>query len=203
MKKSELTKKQLNVKKKQIITIAGRPGSGKSTTAKLIASKLGFEHFSSGDFFRELGKERGVDVLWANKTSGVTEELDRLVDGKLRDIGLKNDRLVIDSRTAWHWIPSSFKVFLDLNLEVAAKRILNENNENRLASEDVHNNPSIYAKKLKHRLDVETNRYKAIYGIDPYDMSNYDLVIDTSTNNIDQVVDQVVQGFKRWLSNKG
>ncbi|MEK7561333.1 MAG: (d)CMP kinase [Patescibacteria group bacterium] len=189
--------------KKYIITIAGRPGSGKSTTAKSVASILGFRHFSSGDLFRTLGKERGVDVLQANKAAGVTEELDRLVDGKLREIGIKDNRMVIDSRTAWHWIPSSFKIFLNLDLELAAQRILNEMSENRLVSEKVHRNPAAYAQMLKHRLDVETSRYKAIYNIDPYDMSNYDLVIDTSANNPKQVVDQVVQGFQDWLSKRG
>lgn len=187
------------MKKKHIITIAGRPGSGKSTTAKKVAAQLGFAHFSSGDLFRELGKEKGVNVLDANKTPGVTEELDRLVDGKLREIGAKQDRLVIDSRTAWHWIPSSFKVFLDLDLQLAAERILAEESDARLKSEHIHRNPVEYARLLKHRLEVETQRYKAIYGIDPYDMSNYDLVIDTSQNNIDTVVDQVTQGFQDWL----
>lgn len=193
MKKDQLTEK------KQIITIAGRPGSGKSTAAKAVAKKLGFKHFSSGDLFRALGKQRGADVLQANKTGGVTEQLDWLVDEKLRDIGRSQDRMVIDSRTAWHWITSSFKVFLNLDLEIAAKRILNEMNENRLVSENVHRDPKEYARMLKHRLDVETNRYTTLYDIDPYDMSNYDLVIDTSTNNTQQVVDKVAQGFRDWL----
>lgn len=187
--------------KKHIITIAGRPGSGKSTTAKLVALELGFEHFSSGDLFRALGKERGVDVLAANKTGGVTEELDRLVDEKLRDIGRGEDRMVIDSRTAWHWIPVSYKVFLNLEPEIGAKRILGEIDEERRGSENIHQDPSEYAKLLKHRLDVETKRYKVLYDINPYDMANYDLVIDTSVNNAQQVVDQVVQGFQDWLKS--
>ena len=191
--------KVISTSKKHIITIAGRPGSGKSTTAKLVASKLGFEHFSSGDLFRALGKQRGIDVLGANKTVGVTEKLDSLVDRKLREIGKTKNQMVIDSRTAWHWIPTSFKVFLDLDLEVAAKRILDEINEERLNSENIHRSPAEYAQMLKHRLDVETSRYKAIYDIDPYDMSNYDLVIDTSANNTQQVVAQVLQGFQDWL----
>ncbi|HET9850108.1 MAG TPA: cytidylate kinase family protein [Candidatus Saccharimonadales bacterium] len=185
--------------KKNIITIAGRPGSGKSTTAKAAARQLGFEHFSSGDFFRELGKQKGIDVLLANASPGVTEELDRLVDGKLREIGAKGDRMVIDSRTAWHWIPGSFKVFLNLDLESAARRILNEINEERQNSEKIHENPIDYAKALKKRLDAETERYKAIYGIDPYEMSNYDLVIDTESNSIEQVIEKVINEFSNWL----
>jgi cytidylate kinase len=186
--------------RKQIITIAGRPGSGKSTTAKQVAERLGFRHFSSGDLFRTLGKERGVDVLHANMTSGVTEELDELVDGKLRVIGRTEDRIVIDSRTAWHWIPASYKVFLQLDLDSAARRILLEKSDSRTVSEHISEDAKEYAKALGRRLNVETKRYKKIYDIDPYDMSNYDLVIDTSKNDIHKTVDQVLEGFAKWLN---
>ncbi|HVX58271.1 MAG TPA: nucleoside monophosphate kinase [Candidatus Saccharimonadales bacterium] len=187
--------------KKHIITIAGRPGSGKSTTAKLLANELDFDHFSSGDLFRALGRERGVDVLEANKKAGVVEELDRLVDSKLQEIGRDDDNLVIDSRTAWHWIPDSFKIFLDLDMETAARRILAEISEERMITENIVSHPGEYAKLLQHRLDIEAERYKALYNINPYDLANYDLVVNTAENNIEEVVKLVSQKFRAWLNS--
>ena len=187
--------------KKQIITIAGRPGSGKSTTAKTVAAKLGYEHFSSGDLFRAIGRERGLDVLQTNLTSEQNTEIDYLVDQRLRDIGKTEDLKVIDSRTAWHWIPNSFKVFLDLDLKSAAKRILDNTDKQRLSSENMTKDPAEYAKALQARLDSEAKRYKALYDIDPYDMDNYDLVIDTAQNNIEQVVELVLSGYEDWLTH--
>lgn len=187
--------------KKQIITIAGRPGSGKSTTAKTVAAKLGYEHFSSGDLFRAIGRERGLDVLQTNLTSEQNTEIDYLVDQRLRDIGKTEDLKVIDSRTAWHWIPNSFKVFLDLDLKSAAKRILDNTDKQRLSSENMTKDPAEYAKVLQARLDSEAKRYKALYDIDPYDMDNYDLVIDTAQNNIEQVVELVLSGYEDWLTH--
>lgn len=187
--------------KKQIITIAGRPGSGKSTTAKLVAESLGFKHFSSGDLFRELGKQRGVDVLQGNMTPGITEELDQLVDSKLRQIGKDGKKLVIDSRTAWHWMPDSFKVFLNLDMNLAAQRILNEKNESRSGSENLVKDVNEYTQQLQKRLDVEAMRYKQLYEINPYDISNYDLVIDTDENDIGQTVGLVLDGYKNWLAS--
>lgn len=184
--------------KKAIITIAGRPGSGKSTAAKAIAVRLGFKHFSSGDLFRTLGKDHGVDVLNANKTPGVTEKLDEMVDGKLRQLGQDDDRLVIDSRLAWHWIPASFKVFLDLDLQTAARRILGEMSEERKKSEHIHDDPIEYSHLLAHRLEVENKRYKAIYGTDPSNMGNYDLVINTADNDARQVEEQILEAFEDW-----
>ena len=125
------------MQKKHIITIAGRPGSGKSATSKLVAERLGYDHFSSGDLFRQLGEEKGLDLLTANFSAEKNAEVDHLVDEKLRMIGETEDYKVIDSRTAWHWIPQSFKVFLDLDLDVAAKRIITNMDPERRESENV------------------------------------------------------------------
>lgn len=186
--------------KKHIITIAGRPGSGKSSVTKAVAQKLGYDHFSSGDLFRKLAGERGIELLKANLSTEENSELDHLVDGRLREIGEQEGELVIDSRTAWHWIPKSFKVFLDLDLEVAAQRIIATHAHRNEANEDIPKDTVIYAGILKQRLDSENRRYKNLYDIDPNDKQHYDLVVDTAANNISEVVDQIVQQYKVWLA---
>ena len=187
--------------KKQIITIAGRPGSGKSTTAKAVATELSFHHFSSGDLFRSIAKEWHTDVLQANLSAEKNAKIDELVDGKLQEIGKNDNELVIDSRMAWHWMPFSYKVFLDLDLTVAAQRILGAVGERELGNENIPMYPAEYAQELKRRLDSETRRYKMLYKVDPYDMNNYDLIVDTAKNNAEQVAEQIVQGFREWLNS--
>lgn len=182
--------------KRQIITIAGRPGSGKSTTARMVADSLGFDHFSSGDLFRALAKERNIDLMTANLSSEENAEIDHLVDGKLREIGVNGNNLVIDSRIAWHWMPTSFKVFLTLDFDVAAKRIISAIEQRKLSNEGIPKDPVEYAKALQARLESENRRYKALYDIDPSDMSNYDLFIDTEVNNVEQVVEIIIQKFR-------
>lgn len=184
--------------KKQIITIAGRPGSGKSTTAKTVAAKLGYEHFSSGDLFRQIAEERKVDILAANKIAESDKSIDLLVDERLRTIGQNQDKIVVDSRTAWHWMPQSFKVFLDLDLNVAAKRIISNMEEERMQSEQISHDPAEYAKVLEERLGSETKRYLALYQINPYDVANFDLVVDTNVNNVDQVVAIILAKYEEW-----
>jgi cytidylate kinase len=188
--------------KQHIITIAGRPGSGKSSTGKAVAAALGYQHFSSGDLFRSLGKDRGIDVLQANLSAEDNDELDVLVDGRLREMGANQDHLVVDSRTAWHWMPNSFKVFLDLDLKTAAERILESIDGDRLTSEQIHHQPEKYEVLLKHRLDSENRRYKMLYGIEPHDKTNYDLVVNTATSSLDEVIKLVLEEYKKWLKNK-
>lgn len=185
--------------KKLIITIAGRPGSGKSTTAKRVAEKLGFEHFSGGDFFRLIGNDMGIELLRANRTAETNDEIDRRVDGKLRELGQTADRLVIDARTAWHWIPDSYKVFLDLDLTIAAERILSNMDEARIKHEHIPSDPAEYAKVLQERLDIEARRYRTKYQLNAFDTANFDLVVNTETNGVDRVVEMVMRGFEAWL----
>lgn len=189
------------MQKKHIITIAGRPGSGKSATSKLVAENLTYEHFSSGDLFRALGEEKGLDVLRMNRSAEQNTEIDHLVDERLQQIGRDDDYKVIDSRTAWHWMPQSFKVFLDLDLEVAAKRIITNMEPERMESEKIPNDPRVYAGQLQERLDSESRRYMNLYEINPYDLGNYDLVVDTEANNLEQVAEIVQRAYEKWLEN--
>ncbi len=186
--------------KKHIITIAGRPGSGKSTASSNVASQLGYQHFSSGDFFRVMGKERGMDLHQITLAAEREEEIDRIVDQKLRDIGDSEDEIVIDSRMAWHWMPFSFKVFLELDLMTAAERIIRKMDPARVRHEHIPSDPAKYVKLLQRRLDSEILRYKKLYNADPFNKSNYDLVIDTAITGPGEVVKQIIQAYKDWQS---
>lgn len=190
------------MQKKTIITIAGRPGSGKSTTSKGIAAELGYQHFSSGDLFRAIGRERGIDVTETNLVAEKEAEIDFLVDQRLRDIGESESEVVIDSRLAWHWMPNSFKVYLNLDLQVAAVRILAHMDATRLESEQVHSDPKEYAAALQERLDIEARRYKSLYDVNPYDEKNYDLVVDTAVNNPEQVRALIIERYQLWLNEQ-
>lgn len=190
------------MQKKRIITIAGRPGSGKSTASKALAEQLGYEHFSSGDLFRAVGKERGIDVNQTNTAAEQEKEIDYLVDERLRQIGANQEDVAIDSRMAWHWMPFSFKVYLDLDLSVAARRIMKGMDAARLEHEHIPSDPDQYAAVLQERLDSEARRYRSLYDVDPYDKNNYDLVIDTNINGPERVVQLVLDGYHQWLKSE-
>ena len=188
--------------KKKIITICGGLGSGKSSTAKRVAQVLGFKHFSSGDFFRQVGLELGLSVTETNIRAETDPKIDEMTDQKLRD--LRNaEKVVIDSRTAYHWIPESFKIYLDLSPEIAKKRILNSVKADKLRkqSEQVSSLEEVY-KKMQERFESEQKRYWELYKINNTDKSQFDLVVDTNKNNLEQVVNIVVSEYKKWKETK-
>ncbi len=185
--------------KKHVITISGKPGSGKSTASKVLAERLAYTHFSTGDFFRQIGKERGIDVLGTNQLAEADTSIDLLVDAKLKEIGESNDNMIIDSRMAWHFLPFAFRVYLDLDLSVAAKRIFNNQDVIRTEAETIPETIELYAERLNQRLESESKRYLSLYQANPYDSSNYDLVVDTATNNPEEVVNIILTNYKNWL----
>ncbi len=191
-----------HMEKKEIITICGRLGSGKSSTAKGVAQALGFTHYSSGDFFREVAVELGISVTELNIRAEKEPEIDKKVDSKWQDIRNKS-KLVIDSRTAYHWIPESFKVYLDLPEEIAKQRIVNSIKENplRAQSEQVSTPEEAY-EKMQERFASEQKRYWELYKINNADKSNYDLVIDTNKNNLEEVVNLIISEYKKWKETK-
>jgi len=185
--------------KRKIITICGGLGSGKSSTAKLVAKNLGFRHFSSGDFFRQVGLELGLSVNEVNERAETDPEIDIRTDEKLRDMR-DSKKVVIDSRTAYHWIPESFKVYLDLSPEIAKQRVLNSIQEDKLRQQSEQSNTveKVY-KKMEERFASEQKRYWDLYKINNRDLKQFNLVVDTNKNNLEQVVGIIVSEYKKWI----
>ena len=99
-----------------IITISGKPGSGKSTVAELIAKRLSLKHYSIGNFMREIAKEKGISLLELGKIAEKERWVDDELDKRQIELGGREDGFVIDSRLGFHFIPKSVKIFLDVNL---------------------------------------------------------------------------------------
>ena len=186
--------------KKHIITIAGFPGSGKSSTAKGVARALGYEHLSSGDFFRKLGVELGLSVEETNIVAEKQKEIDKMVDNWLVSLGQAKSRMVIDSRTAFHWIPDSFKVFLDVDQRVAIERTFQQIQKEGRGPSQAADSVNELLEKTLTRVENEKKRYQSLYGIDVFDKSQFDLVVDTGSNNLETVINIIVSAYKQWLS---
>ena len=185
--------------KKKIITIAGKPGSGKSTTAKKLAGDLNYTRFSSGDFFRQVGLDMGLDLMSLTSLAEKDRKIDELTDQKVREMGEK-ENIIIESRLAFHWIPDSFKIYLDLDADTCAERMFKdlEVNSSRKESEDCETLEEM-KKSLKVRFASEKKRYMEMYGVDPQDLSQYDLVINTKGNSVEKVCEQIESAYKAWL----
>lgn len=183
--------------RKQIITIAGALGGGKSSTAKLVAKELQYRHFSSGDLFRQVAQERGVTIEQINKVAELEVSIDHDVDERLRKLG-EEEKLVIDSRLAYHWIPSSFKVYLNLDIRTAAERIFNQIRSEGRQSQHA-NSVEELVEQTKTRKEDERRRYEHLYQLDVTDLAPFDLVVNTAEHDLNAVAKIVIEEYQKFL----
>lgn len=190
------------MEKKHIITLSGKPGSGKSSTSDKVAELLGYTRFSSGDMVRKMLEKKGMTLAEFNERAEDDHSLDDEIDEQLRDLRSKKD-IIVDSRLGFYWIPESFKVFLDLDMDVASARIYSDitENANRKMGAGTGKNIADVSRLVTERMQNERNRYRAMYGVDPFNTSHFDLVINTSRHSPQTVALTVFDHYKKWLKS--
>ncbi|MCA9354989.1 cytidylate kinase family protein [Candidatus Kaiserbacteria bacterium] len=191
------------MEKKHIITLSGKPGSGKSSTADKVAELLNYTRHSSGDMVRRILKKNHMTLEEYNARAETDHSLDAEVDEQLRSLRDQED-IVVDSRLGFYWIPESFKVYLDLDLDLATARIFKDtvSNDLRRASEANSTSLNEVSKQVRERMLNEQSRFKQMYGVDPYNKNYFDFIIDTSRQNPQSVAIAVFDAYKEWLDSE-
>ena len=205
--------------KNRIITISGEPVSGKSTVVKMLKEKyekMGYKvHLIiTGQVFRDRVKkeylkmypdrtETNLADIQADETFATKRaELDGAIDGWIAELGKEinseersNDVYIIDSRLAWHNIPDSYAVRLTVNENIAGKRVFADKTRGK---EDAYNSVEEATEKTRQRKLGEIERYKQRYGVDLADSENYDLIVDTSFSNTEELAQIIIDGEKSY-----
>lgn len=178
-----------------IISITGDLGSGKSTVAKKMCEKLGFEYFSTGRIQRKIAEERGVDTLQLNQLCGSDKSVDDLIDGRLRQMNVDGTTdIVLDSRLAWFFVGKSFKVYLTALHTVAADRVFHDD---KRVGEPVGNQMEVL-NNLLERQRMENERFKDFYNADCFNLDNFDIVVDSSKSSVEEIADLIISEFRRF-----
>ncbi|MBR5967530.1 MAG: cytidylate kinase family protein [Lachnospiraceae bacterium] len=177
------------------ITLTGNLGSGKSTISKIMAEKYGFEIYSTGKVIREFAAEKGISVLEMNQLMQKDNSYDHLIDDRTRQISIeRKDDLFFDSRLAWHFAVNTFKVFLSVDIDEAARRVFNDDRgdtEKYKTQEDAK-------AQLIERAHTEDQRYKDIYGIDYFKISNYNLILDSTFSKPELLAEVLISEKRRY-----
>lgn len=178
-----------------IITISGDIGSGKSTTGKLLKEKLNYNYLSTGAIQRQIAQEMGLTTLELNKLTESRKDIDDRIDGYTQALNYATENFVVDSRLAWHFIPSSYKVFLLCDEKIAAERISKDRNRK---SDEENRAVRFLIEKIKERRKSEKERFKRIYHVDFEDLSNYDQIIDSAYFLPEEIVELILEGIENY-----
>jgi len=191
-----------------MITIAGQIGSGKTRVSRILAQKTGREMISTGVILRSMASEYGMSVLELNDLAARNPEIDKEIDAHLKALYGRPEPAIVDSRLGWHFIPSSFKVYLIVDPVIAAERVYSAiRPDEQYASIDAARGNSL------KRQQYENERFWKLYSIKCDDWRNYDLVIDTSDATPEEVAELILreyegqgntafEGHPCWLSPK-
>lgn len=181
------------------ISITGKLGSGKSTICQLIRERYGYEIFSTGSIQREVARERGISTLELNRLMKLDHSLDDQIDATTTRLSRerKNDKLIFDSRMAWHFAEDTFKIFLTVDPLVAAQRVM----ANQRDAEERYASVEEARDMLVERSRVEQARFLELYGVDYYDFNNFNLVVDSSTRTPGEIVDIIWDTFTAYQND--
>lgn len=184
-----------------LISITGRLGSGKSTVCNIMKEKYGFEIFSTGTINREYARRLGISTLELNKRLNDDPSLDHEIDGTVTKLSeeRKDDKLIFDSRMAWHFAKNTFKIFLTIDAMEAAKRVM----LNQRGAEEHYDSVEEACEKLVERSRVERDRFVDIYGVDYYDYNNFNIVIDTTSRTPEEIVAIIMENYEAYSADAG
>ena len=182
-----------------IITITGDIASGKGTVTSLLKEELGYEVYKNGEYVRRLAKEMNMSIVEFQEYLNEHEEIDQKVEKSCAEYADSHDNLLVDARLGFYAIPHSFKVYLKVDLEEAGKRAYYD-----ALRKDTEKYESIEKamEDIKYRYEQENYRYLKTYNVRREDMSNYDLVIDTTTKSPEEVKEIILSEYKKWLKDK-
>lgn len=153
-----------------IVTIGGLHGTGKTTYAAVLSAKLGLRHVSAGQLFRNITKEHSRSLSEMSLKAVESDEIDRLVDERIR-AEAKKGNVVIDGLLA-AWMArdlAHLKICLVAPENVRIERIAKRDNCS----------PQNAREETLFREELERRRFKRHYAIDIDDLSIYNLILDT------------------------
>jgi cytidylate kinase len=164
---------------KRVITVGGLHGTGKSSLANAIAKKFNLRRMSAGVIFRQLAKERNLTLEEFSRVAAGDEDIDRLIDDKLREEAEKGNAVIDGQLAAWMAGDNAdLKILLIASVENRIRRITERDGTD-----------FEYARRETiTREGSEKARYLEYYGVDVSDHSVYDLIINTNKYDLEEVI---------------
>ncbi|MEW6722892.1 MAG: (d)CMP kinase [Candidatus Micrarchaeota archaeon] len=148
-----------------IIAVSGLTGSGKNTLGELLAKSLGYRLVCPT--FKDLAAKEGVSLMEFQEKAAKDHDIDRKFDAVLREQASGGDCVVTTWLGAW-MLDADVRIKVFAPAEVRGERIAKRDG---MAVDEA-------VKHVRERDEQNRKRYKKVYGIDIYDDSRFDALLN-------------------------
>jgi cytidylate kinase len=167
-----------------LLSVSGLPGSGTSSVSRQVAARLGVEHLDGGTVFRSLAAERGMDLASFGALAEADPTIDRELDARLAQRAHAGDVLLESRLSGWILVNeglAGLRVWIACDPPERARRV---------AGRDGGSLDDALAANAAREAS-EAARYLSYYGIDIADLGVYDLVLDSTTAKVADLVEVI------------
>jgi cytidylate kinase len=173
------------------ITVSGPPGSGTTSLAKYLANQHQLEMISAGEVFRQIAKERHMDISELGRLAETDLSIDALIDARQKEMAQVRDNIVVEGRlSGWLVENADLKIWLTAPLACRAKRISHRDEVDEYTARMM----------TMVREACEARRYQNYYSIDIHDLTPYHVVLNSERWTAEQlgaIIDTALTCLKR------
>lgn len=179
---------ELIMRKPNVITLSGVPGTGTTTIAKLLSKRLGLKLVYIGETFRNLAKEYKMNLQEFSKYAKDNPKIDYELDSRQLEYARKGN-IILEGRLSGWMVKNNnidaFKILLNADLEIRIKRIIGRERKSYDQVKD----------EIQFREKCELDRYLKLYDVNYQDPNHYDIIIDTTNLNPEQIIKKIIDHF--------
>lgn len=139
-----------------------------------------------GDIFRKCAEDRCMCLAEYGLLAKKNGDIDRELDAMQKRIAKEKDNIILEGRLSGILVEADLKVWLKAPVEVRAERIAKR--ENKLIP--------VAIAETSEREECERERYLGYYNIDIKDLSVYDMVIDSSKWEAEEISEIVMKAVE-------
>jgi len=177
------------------ILFSGLPGSGKTTTSRQLAEKLGWPVFYVGGFLREEWAQKypSGDISFENFIRSRNVDDERIMDQRAHDMLAKGN--VIGDM--WHGIIGDglpiLRVFITAPLQIRAERGM-QTDKKEIKGKSIEEIQSLLDEREQRQLDLAKKLYGDAY--DYRDSSGYHITLNSGLLTIEEKINTVLHFFQ-------
>jgi len=161
------------------ITVSGLPGSGTTSLARNLAVTHRYTLISAGEVFRQMAKEKDLDIAEFGRLAEQDPAIDREIDARQRTIAEGQNDIIAEGRlSGWCVRNADLKIWLQASMECRVERIF---------SRDILEDLKTALTLTREREASEAHRYREYYSIDIRDLSPYHLVLNSEKFGVEDL----------------